>query len=175
MAQNDTSNVAHQRGQELKITKRTVSFGNNVYQFKNITGFSEGKIEKTLPIPWGFIFIGFIVSLIIMGSVSAAFGVVVLVACVICLGINLSQSDEYGLILTLNSGGKHMFVTSDHKMLSDVVQKLYKFMESDQDSMPPITINDNSIQIQGNMTGVAASGIGSSTISSNVSHSEDEE
>lgn len=175
MAQNDTSDVAYQRGQELKITKRTVSFGNNVYQFKNITGFSEGKIEKTLPIPWGFILIGFIFSLIIIGSVSAAFGIFTLVVCAICIGINLSQNDEYGLILTLNSGGKHMFVTSDHKRLSEVVQKLYQFMESDQDSMSPITINDNSIQIQGNMTGVAASGTGNSTISSNVSHPGDEE
>ncbi len=44
MAQNDTGNVAYQRGQELKITKRTVSFRNNVYQFKNITGFSAGEL-----------------------------------------------------------------------------------------------------------------------------------
>ena len=68
-----------------------------------------------------------------------------------------------------------MFITSDRKALSEVIQKLYKFMESDQDGMPPITINDNSIQIQGNVTGVVASDTKNTTISSNVSHSGDKE
>jgi hypothetical protein len=59
--------------------------------------------------------------------------------------------------------------------MSKVVSQLYDFIESKKDGVYLLTINDNSIKIEGNMTGVAASGTGDSTISSNVSHSGDEE
>ncbi len=176
MAQNDTGNVAYQRGQELKITKRTVSFRNNVYQFKNITGFSESEIQKEISVPWGYIFIGFIISIISIGPARATgFGIFGFIVCIICIFINISKKDEYGLVLTLNSGDKHMFITRDYAKLSEVIQQLYIFMESDQDDTYVYTINDNSIQIQGDVTGVVASRTKDTTISSNVSHSEDEE
>jgi hypothetical protein len=175
MAQNDTGNVAYQRGQKLKITKRTVSFGNNVYQFKNITGFSEETIYKATTIPWFFIVIGAIAGIIALSEKEVGIGIFVLLVCAICIVINNMKKEEYGLILTLNSGGRHMFITSDHKMLSELIQKLYHFMDSDQDGMYAVTINDNSIKIEGNMIGVAASGTGNTTISSNASHSGDKE
>lgn len=81
----------------------------------------------------------------------------------------LSRKKKYGLILTLNSGDRHMFVTSDHKTLSEVIQQLYTFMESDKDGTYLYTINNNSIKIHGDMTGgVAATGNKSSTINSNT-------
>lgn len=173
MAQNDTGNVEYQRGQKLKITKRTVSFGNNVYQFKNITGFSEGTIYKAVTIPWFFIVIGAIAGIIALSEKAAVIGVFILLVCAVCIIINKTQKDEYGLILTLNSGHRHMFVTRDHSRLSEAIQQLYSFMESDQDGAYLFTINDNTIQIQGDMKGVIASGTKNTTISSNASHSGD--
>jgi hypothetical protein len=87
--------------------------------------------------------------------------------------INLIQETRYGLILTLNSGDKHLFITTDWGSVTKVVNQLNTFIESKQDGVYMVSITNNSVKVKGNMTGVAAVGTGNTTISSNASHSGD--
>lgn len=80
----------------------------------------------------------------------------------------IARGSKYGLLMTLNSGDRHLFITSDRDKMADVVNEIYAFMESDKDGVYIVTINDNSINIKGDMTGVAASVSSGSTITSNI-------
>ena len=188
MTLNDDGRVLYQTGKEIRITKRTVSFGSNVYQFKNITGFSDGKIKRRLLIPCWWLVVGFIIGFICINSNvhvgyfhfgkqyvlygTKEIGICIIVLAILGMIIDFTQEKKYGLILTLNSGDRHLFVTSDQDRMFGVIRQLHAFMESDQDGAYVVTINDNSIKIE-NMTGVVASRTKNTTISSNASHSGD--
>lgn len=87
--------------------------------------------------------------------------------------INFIQETMYGLILTLNSGDKHLFITTDWGSVTKVVSQLNTFIESKQDGVYMVSITSNSVKVKGSMTGVVAAGTENTTISSNASHSSD--
>lgn len=168
--------------QQIRITKRTVSFENHVYQFRNIVGFSDWKIPTRAIIPWTIIFIC-IISFAVLDYINIplgilpfskiryttqTIGVLCLIIAIFGTLINRMISSKYGLSLILNSGHEHRFVTSDSNNLKKVIKQLHMFMETDQDGEYVVNVNNNSINIQGNLTGVAAAGNQECKISSDI-------
>jgi hypothetical protein len=166
--QNGTS-ITLKKNEAIQITKKTVSFGQDVYQFRNIVGFSEGEIELGNIIPIPLILSGFLFGLFLANFMTdRTYGVAIAVISILGMIINIAQSRKYGLLLTLNSGDKHLFVTTDGRGLARVVGKLREFMETDSDGKYVVTVNDNSITVHGSLTGVAASGNKETNISTDI-------
>lgn len=114
----------------IYINKKTVQFGQEVYQFHNITGFGVSKV-KTGKVPILVIAGLFILGLFSLNlNTQAAFGFVI--AAIVCIFVNLGIPQQYGLGLYLNSGQQKIFVTSDQTGLRKVVESLYKYMNSDE-------------------------------------------
>jgi hypothetical protein len=162
------SSITLSQNEEIKITRKTISFGRDVYQFHNVVGFSDGEVDLGKIIPMPIVLIGFLMGWIIANLSSRDAGMLVLTLSFIALMVNIYQEKKYGLLLTLTSGDKHLFITSDSKGLAKVVDQIRSFMESDEDSSYTVAVNNNSITVHGNFAGVAASGNNASRISNNV-------
>lgn len=114
----------------LEITKNTVKLENDVYQFRNVTGFGVGNV-KTKRIPFNLIFILFIVALVAgalpgFGGWSIMFWLLAIGAIV----YNFTRPKVYGLSLYLNSGNEIVFATEDMDFLKRAVRVLKDFMEN---------------------------------------------
>jgi hypothetical protein len=163
------SSITLSQNEEIKITRKTISFGQDVYQFHNVVGFSDGEVDLGKIIPMSIILIGFLVGFIVASfPLFREYGITILVLSSVGLVVNLYQEKRYGLLLTLTSGDKHLFITNDSRGLAEVVGQIRSFMESDDNSSYTVAVSNNSITVHGNFTGVAASGNNASTISSNV-------
>ncbi|MCP2731632.1 DUF6232 family protein [Limnofasciculus baicalensis] len=134
----------------LHVTKKSVKFGDNVYQFRNVTGFGIGEV-KSEGIP-----ILFILGLFLFGGILATtnnllVGVIVISIAIGCTIWNIIRPKLYGLTLYLNSGDSRIFITSDTNWLNRAVSKLYDFIENAQEgSYLSITVGGN---IEGNIIG----------------------
>jgi hypothetical protein len=163
------SNITLSQNEEIKITRKTISFERDVYQFHHVVGFSDGEVDLGKIIPMPVILIGFLMGFIVASlSFLREYGITILVLSSVGLAVNLYQEKRYGLLLTLTSGDKHLFITADSRGLAKVVDQIRSFMESDDDRSYTVAVSNNSITVHGDFTGVAASGNNASTISSNV-------
>jgi len=147
--------IALERNQVITITQRTVRFSKNVYQTHNITAFSEGAVDIGM-IPWSIIVSIFFASLIAGIANSALGGLLVLVA---VGGViwNLKKPKYYGLLITLNSGDKTLFVTDQTEKLKQIILGIYDFIEKEKNNVSyEICINNSEVRgnlIQGNVGG----------------------
>jgi hypothetical protein len=69
---------------------------------------------------------------------------------------NFIKPKHYGFLLSLNSGDKKLFTTSDVDGLKQVISVIYDFIETEQDSTYQITVNNSKIRgnfIQGAVGG----------------------
>jgi len=151
--------ITLERNKTITITKRTVRFSHNVYQTHNITGFSEGEVDIGT-IPWLIIIIVFFASSIAAIGNSGLGGFLSLVA---IGGViwNLAKPKYYGLLLTLNSGDKKLFTTSDKANLKVAIGAIYEFIEKEKDAIYQISINNGQVKgnwIQGDVGGNALFG-----------------
>jgi hypothetical protein len=139
--------------QKILITKKTVSFGNYVYQFRNVTGFGlfisktslfENIIVGTLV----FLFFG---GLFLAGGTFSSllktvgwimFGFSSLFIILICL-----KPRPQGMILYLNSGDSMIFESDDLNGIKRVVSILYYFMESDREGSYIVNIDQSPAKI----------------------------
>jgi Family of unknown function (DUF6232) len=155
---------------KIYITKNTVKFGSDVYQFRNITGFgiSPVKTEK-FPFQWilGLFVIGLAVASYFNNFEIRAAGIIMAIVAIIWLILNTFMPEKYGLKLYLNSGSPMpIFVTTDMKGLEKVVDFLYNFMESNAEGSYVVYSTDRSIRIEGSVGGsVTAGDIGGSSSS----------
>lgn len=136
----------------IEFSKRTVRFGNSIYQLRNITGFEVGEIPKQkLQIIWVLVLI--VVGILLLAVVV---GLLLIGIAVWMLNSHFSQPQKYGFIMELNSGGNIYFITKDKEFLRDIASAIYKLMEGDIDGM---TVNwqDRSVKIN-NMHGVINAG-----------------
>jgi len=147
--------ITLERDQVITITKRTVRFSKTVYQTHNITGFSEGSVDIGT-IPWSIIVIVFFASLIAGIGNSALGGLLGLIA---IGGVvwNLQKPKYYGLLLTLNSGDKTLFVTDKPEKLKQIILGIYDFIEQEKNNVYyEICIRNSEVKgnlIQGNVGG----------------------
>jgi Family of unknown function (DUF6232) len=147
--------ITLERNQVITITQRTVRFSNTVYQTHNITSFSEGAVDIGT-IPWSIIVSVFFASLIAGIGNSALGGLLVLVA---IGGVvwNLKKPKYHGLLITLNSGDKTLFVTDELAKLKQIVLGIYDFIEKEKNNVfYEICINNSEVKgnlINGNVGG----------------------
>jgi hypothetical protein len=143
----------------IEITKKTVKFGSSVYQLKNVTGFTVKKIPRK-----GFPLIGTLVLILGTGAITRSslyyFGPVYAGLLVLTLSMALMiafalirQRVRHGLSLSLNSGEEIFFVSNDENFLMTIVNRLYDFMEKEQDGVVNINMNNRSVTITGNSHG----------------------
>jgi hypothetical protein len=108
--------------------------------------------------PWWIIIICFIIGSLIksftgensFASGTTSDGVVLwLYLAAIGGGIwNVAKPKHYGFMLTLNSGDKKLFITTDKKGLQKVISVIYDVIESEKEATYQITISNS--QIEGN-------------------------
>lgn len=141
--------IALERNKVITLTNKTVRYGTEVYQTHNIVGFGEGKVDIGT-IPWILLIIILFVALILpavpfIGSMSAF---LFLSFSIGGLCWNLFKPKHYGLLMTLNSGDKKLFVTSDFSGLKHVTSTIYELIEKDREAAYQITVQNS--QIKGN-------------------------
>ncbi|MBD1921292.1 hypothetical protein H6F77_09330 [Microcoleus sp. FACHB-831] len=155
--QNNTDPI--KRNESIYITKKTVRFGSDVYQFRNVTGFGVAEFKPANIIPIKFILIIFVIGLI-FGNIpdTRSWGITIVLFSLFGIILNTFQPNQYGLKLYLNSGGGPIFLTRDMEGLKKVVQNLYKFMDSDKEGSYIVNVQDSSIRIDGSVGGSVIKG-----------------
>jgi|GEM_PF-1842180 len=116
--------------QVISVTKKTVRYGTEVYQTHNIAGFGEGEINIG-SIPWIFLIILFALSPI-AGFGNQIFGLLLISASIGGMLWNLVKPKHYGFLITLNSGDKRLFVTTDKRGIKEAALGIYDFIESEE-------------------------------------------
>lgn len=134
------------RPEPILITKKTVKFGADLYQFKNITGFGLAEVKNNNIFPTPLILGTFILG-ITMTFVYQILGILIIVAAIGGFLANISQPRRYGLKLYTNSGNNTIFVTTDIQGVKRVVSLLYEFMESETEGSYVINIDQRNASI----------------------------
>ena len=157
------------RNATIEITNRTVRFGSDVYQFRNVTGFGLAPVKNENLWPIQFILAVFVIGLFCANIPEWRFwGIIFVLVAIGGFYANTSQPKKYGLKLYLNSGSPSpVFITSDMPGLENVVSVLYKFMESNEEGTYIIHAQDRSIRIEGNFEGNFIGGDASGSVSNN--------
>jgi hypothetical protein len=146
-------NINVEKNRVITVTKRTVRFEKNVYQTKNVSSFSEGNIVVS-GLPWLLLIV-----LIILGLIGASFswiGWMLMLAGGAGVFWNLSKPKNYGLLLSLNSGDKSLFVSSDTEGLKKVISVIYDLIESETEATYQVNITNSKVDgnfIAGNNAG----------------------
>jgi hypothetical protein len=155
------------RNTTIEITNRTVRFGSDVYQFRNVTGFGLAPVKNENLFPIQFILGVFVIGLFCANIPDLRmWGIILVLVAIGGFYANTLQPKKYGLKLYLNSGSPSpVFITSDMSGLENVVSVLYKFMESNEEGTYIIHAQDRSIRIEGNFEGNFIGGDASGPVS----------
>lgn len=131
----------------ITMTKRTIRFSHNVYLFHNLEGFSEEEVEIAT-IPFWIITTLFMIGVII-SSYNLTSGWILTMFSISGMIWNFSKPKYYGLLLTLNSGNKFLFITSDKTGTKNVISVIYEFFETEkeEDLAIQISISNSTISI----------------------------
>ena len=131
----------------ITITKRTIRFSHNVYLFHNIEGFSEEVVDIGT-IPFWIITIVFMIAVIISSS-NLTLGWALTILPISGMIWNFSKPRHYGLLLTLNSGNKFLFVTTDKSGTKNVISVIYDFFETEteEDLAIQISISNSYVSV----------------------------
>jgi uncharacterized membrane protein len=146
-----SQNITVEQNKVITVTKRTVRFAKNVYQTHNIAGFGEGEIDIGT-IPWLLVVVVFILGLI-LNSFNMLVGWLIVLVGIAGGAWNIFKPKHYGLLPTLNSGDKKLFITIDQTGLKQVISVIYEFIETEKDATYQISINNSQVKgnfIQGN-------------------------
>lgn len=142
--------------QYLQLSSRTLRFGSQIYQLKNITNVAMIKIR-----PWYFVSIkGFIISGIlffVLAPIETDFARIVLFISIIIFigGIceRLIKKPYYALHLETSAGSQRLISSSDKNFIEQIVSKIYSFMDDDSlDAKYVFNLEDRSIQVEGNIS-----------------------
>jgi hypothetical protein len=161
---NTSQNTDRQIGKAtIEITKNTVQFDSDVYQFRNVTGFGVCPVP-TAKVPSSWIWFSFIFG--IFGTMNSSLNsdqktgaMLILAFGIVSLAFNKLWPPKYGLKLYLNSGSPlPIFITRDVPGLKNVVSVLYDFMENNLEGTYTIHVQDRSIRIGGSVGGSATAG-----------------
>lgn len=127
----------------ITITKRTVRFSKNVYQTHNIAWFGEGEVEIGT-IPWIIIIVFLMVGLI-LAAFNNGVGLLFILSGIVGGVWNFIKPKHYGFLLTLNSGDKKLFVTTDREGLKQVIEEIYSIIETEEEATYKIHINNSKV------------------------------
>lgn len=171
---NTSQNIDRQIGKAtIEITKNTVQFDSDVYQFRNVTGFGVCPVP-TFKVPLSWIWFSFIFGLwrtmnSSLSSDEKTGAMLTIGFAILSWAFNKLWPPKYGLKLYLNSGSPlPIFITRDVPGLKKVVSVLYNFMESHEEGHYTVYSTDRSIQIKGSVGGAVTAGDIGGSSSSNV-------
>ncbi|MEG5140359.1 MULTISPECIES: hypothetical protein [unclassified Microcoleus] len=156
------------KGSKLYFSRRAVRLGNAVYLVRNITGFRVTEADSITTIrnknlvPFEFIIFMCLVGLFLLfrdSSLTWVIGIIILI--ILSLIYNAVRPKTYEILtieyvieVSFVSGDKanilllnHKKVASDDKFLEDVVSKLYKVLDSNDERTYVVNIEDKSITI----------------------------
>lgn len=155
-------------GTKLYFSKRTVRLGNAVYLIRNIIGFrvTEANRRKGIKnkklVPFEFITFMCVVALfLVIKEVEIAWGIGIIILIILALIFNELGPKTYEIIIreyvlevSFTSGDKaNIFlinernVASDENFLDEVVSKLYKVLDSNDERTYVVNLEDKSITI----------------------------
>ena len=127
----------------IEITRNTIKFGSSLYQFRNLTGLTIGKIpKKNFPIVPTLIF--GVAGILFLFFDQRWIGLISLAVVLFFVVRYLNEKKLYGLILYLNSGQERIFLSNDHKFLMKIVNGLYDFMSKQMEGSFTANFVDNS-------------------------------
>jgi Family of unknown function (DUF6232) len=149
----NSSSTEIEKTSQIHITKKTLRFGNSVYQFHNVTGFKVGQVKTGLLFPMKTLLIAFLIGLVLANIDGAKLlGILILLGAIAGIIANLTQPKVYGLQLELNSGGSKLFPTTDLEGLRKIIALIYEYMESEKENPYTIYFEDKSIRgVEGNI------------------------
>ncbi|BDA71830.1 hypothetical protein CAL7716_059960 [Calothrix sp. PCC 7716] len=157
----------------IEITKKTVRFGRNVYQFSNITGFGLVKIQNNYGLPIFCLILllaagGWLMTdgfrnyrweRVLWGGASIFIGIYAII-------MILRIPTPYGFELELNSGKSRIITTRDIEGVKKIVSTLYDFMENEAEKSLVVNIDQRNASIGvGYGENVHAQNIGASNYS----------
>lgn len=158
----DSKSIALERNKVITITNRTVRYGAEVYQTHNITGFGEEEV-KIPEVPWIGVIFMFLLSpvLVLLGAffrnpLLGLLGICLVLASFVCAISNISGPKHYGFLITLNSGDKRFFITTDKSGLKQVTSTIYDILEKDKEATYQVVVKNSQITgnfIQGDVGG----------------------
>jgi Family of unknown function (DUF6232) len=151
----NNQSITIDRSKLITVTNKTVRFESSVYQTHNIASFTEGEVEIG-GIPWIFLVILTVIGLISI-SFNAFLGWMLFLAGIAGIVYNFSKPKHRGLLITLNSGDKRLFVAREEG-LEKVVEEIYTLIEKESNASYKISIANSQIQgnfVQGNIGGDA--------------------
>ncbi len=144
----------------IEFSKRTVKFGDSLYQLRNVTGFEVGKIPKD-KFPTLLVLIMLIAGFPLL---AVGIGIVLIGIAIWLIFSHFNQAQKYGLILSLNSGEAIYFISRDKNFLGEIVSALYELMEGDIDGVTinfqdhSVVMQDRYVKIDAPVTGVLSIG-----------------
>jgi Family of unknown function (DUF6232) len=147
--------VSVEKDQIITVTKRTVRFSKNVYQTNNIASFSEGNITAS-GLSWTLLIILIVIGIVV--SALNGIGWVLILTGISGVVWNLLKPKKYGLLLSLNSGDKSLFVSSDTEGLQKTISVIYELIEEECEATYQVYISNSKIAgafIQGSNSGNA--------------------
>jgi hypothetical protein len=151
----DDSRKVVENARFVEFSKRTVRFGDELYQLRNVTGLEVGELPKG-KFPLIPVLVMFVAGLAL---IAVGIGLIPLGIAGWMTFSHFSQSQKYGLILSLNSGQSTSFVSKDKKFLGNIVSALCKLMEGDIDGVT-INFQDRSVNVHGSVKGNISAGDG---------------
>lgn len=149
LASQIASNKSFEDAKQIEITQNVIKFGSTVYQFRNITGFRVGKLEK----PAQFLVFGIILCLIglLVLQFSGFFGIIIIGFGIFLIFQYVNQKNDYILSIFLNSGRESVFISKDRDFLMEIVSLVYKIMLEGSEAKYVVSIQDRSIRVAGNV------------------------
>jgi Family of unknown function (DUF6232) len=155
MAANNLINSINQDRQQrivdtktlIEVTKKTVRFGSDVFQFRNVAGFGTAQIQNQNIVPI-LVIVGFLLfGLTLLNFGNSGWGWLLILAAIGGIVANFSQPERWGLKLYINSGDRIIFITKDIEGVKDIVTKLYEFMESESEDSYIVNIDQRHASI----------------------------
>lgn len=154
----ESNNLTSQTATQIEFTQATVRFGNTIYQLKNLTGLTVGKIPPNEILAKTALSLCIVGALLLFVGATASiypasmFGLTFIVLAALFKLIYDGQDNKYGLILNFNSGHSDFFESRDKSFLFDIVQAIQKLMDENAQRVEVNMIN-KSVNVIGDFNG----------------------
>ena len=139
----------------LKIRRKTMVFGNTIYQISNISQISVIDLSTTKSIPWYFWgFLVPILTMILIGFISSSIEIIiaglfplVIPGYILFSYIKNRYDEKYGLLITLNAGSMTALVSNDEEFIKKVAVIINDVINNEEERS--ITFNFDNRRVEG--------------------------
>lgn len=151
---NEGDHVDFEDADHIVINRGCIKFGNSVYQFCNVTGFSIGEFKKDdFPLKVFLIVLGIGCVLLPVGI-----GLIFLIWAYFLYRKYKNVKQVYGLSIQLNSGQRKVFSSTEKDFLLRIINEMYKLMSTKSESQVVVDMSNRQVNISGNASGNIVTG-----------------